>query len=170
MKENDNVTILRNDNPSLVGRTVRVIRLTRKGCALDIDGKEVNAKAEDLRVLPSVATVIKNNVVRYDFCRNGKLYYRVVVEGSEYLFPVSMDDLGNSTASATEKAITMMRYIQKALKSGNFVYAGQATPFAPSIDGSPTYKEYVDEELPMIDTIKDGVVYDEDGLIIGRQG
>ena len=67
--------------------------------------------------------VRNNNIATFSFYRQGYLYYNVTVDGQLYLFPVEVADLGTATVSQTEKAITLMRYIRKALDSGSFVRA-----------------------------------------------
>jgi hypothetical protein len=47
----------------------------------------------------------------------------VVVDGQWYRFPVSLEDLGTATLLAEHKAITLMRYIRKALEDHTFVKA-----------------------------------------------
>jgi len=66
---------------------------------------------------------VKNNVARFSFYRTGNAFYEVDVEGTKYKFPVSLDDLGTATLLAEHKAITLMRYIRKALEDRTFVKA-----------------------------------------------
>jgi hypothetical protein len=51
------------------------------------------------------------------------MYYVVTVPGeeAEYSFPVPLEDVGEATLNAEEKAITYMRYIRKAIEEGTFV-------------------------------------------------
>jgi len=42
------------------------------------------------------------------------------VEGITYSFPVRLEDLGEATILAEDKAIFFMRYIRKALESNEF--------------------------------------------------
>lgn len=51
------------------------------------------------------------------------MYYEVRVDGQTYRFPVSLEDLGTATLLAEHKAITLMRYIRKALEDHTFVKA-----------------------------------------------
>jgi hypothetical protein len=67
---------------------------------------------------------VKNNAARFSFYRAGHMYYDVVVvDGQRYRFPVSLEDLGTATLLAEHKAITLMRYIRKALENHTFVKA-----------------------------------------------
>jgi hypothetical protein len=66
-----------------------------------------------------------DNVARVSFYRQGNLFYNVTVDGTEYTFPVSLEDLGGASVMAQEKAITLMRYIRKALEADTFVKASR---------------------------------------------
>ncbi len=48
---------------------------------------------------------------------------RPVFPCSRYKFPVNLEDLGTATLLAEHKAITLMRYIRKALEDKTFVKA-----------------------------------------------
>lgn len=65
--------------------------------------------------------IVKDNQARFSFLRAGKAYYLVTVDSTDYEFPVSIEDIGGASLFATEKAITLMRYIRKALDEGTFV-------------------------------------------------
>ena len=67
--------------------------------------------------------VQNNNLATFSFYRNGNMFYNVSVDGVGYQFPVSLEDIGTATLSANFKAITLMRYIRKALADGTFVKA-----------------------------------------------
>ena len=71
----------------------------------------------------NIKNIVKNNVARFSFYRAGYMYYEVVVDGQLYQFPVSLEDLGTATLLAEHKAITLMRYIRKALEDHTFVKA-----------------------------------------------
>jgi len=66
---------------------------------------------------------VKNNVARFSFYRAGNAFYEVEVSGAKYNFPVSLEDLGAATLLAEHTAITLMRYIRKALEDKTFVKA-----------------------------------------------
>lgn len=70
-----------------------------------------------------IAIVKDNNPATVSFIRGGNVFYNVVVDGQTYSFPVSLEDIGGASLMATEKAITLMRYIRKALADGTFVRA-----------------------------------------------
>jgi len=73
-----------------------------------------------------IKEIVKDNVVRFSKYRQGIVYYsvRVPSEGLDYLFPVSLADIGDATLLAEDKAMVFMRYIRKALEDGTFVKAG----------------------------------------------
>jgi len=72
---------------------------------------------------PSVKQIVKNNTARFSFYRSGNIFYTVEVSGQTYQFPVSLEDIGGATLTSEFKAITLMRYIRKALVDGTFVKA-----------------------------------------------
>src|ERR1700724_1123373 len=71
----------------------------------------------------NIKNIVKNNAARFSFYRAGYMYYEVAVDGQLYRFPVSLEDLGTATLLAEHKAITLMRYIRKALEDRTFVKA-----------------------------------------------
>jgi hypothetical protein len=71
----------------------------------------------------TIKEIVKDNVARCSFYRAGNAFYEIEVEGTRYKFPVSLEDLGTATLLAEHKAITLMRYIRKALEDKTFVRA-----------------------------------------------
>ena len=70
----------------------------------------------------NIKDIVKDNVVDFVKFRQGIAYYRVGVPGhGDYMFPVPVDDLGEATILATDKAIMFMRYIRKAMEERTFV-------------------------------------------------
>ena len=67
--------------------------------------------------MADLKTLVKNNKVRFDFYRAGVMYYTVTSEEKTYRFPVPLDDIGDATLLAEDKAILFMRYIRKAINS-----------------------------------------------------
>ena len=51
-------------------------------------------------------------VVRFQYYRDGALYYKTE---AGLLFPVPIDDIGNATFMAEDKALLFMRYIRKQI-------------------------------------------------------
>jgi hypothetical protein len=72
---------------------------------------------------PSIKEIVMNNTARFSFYRSGNIFYTVEVNGETYQFPVPLEDIGGATLTAEFKAITLMRYIRKALAEGTFVRA-----------------------------------------------
>jgi hypothetical protein len=68
--------------------------------------------------------VQNNNPANFSFYRSGVMFYTVTVDGVLYSFPVPLEDIGGAILTAQFKAITLMRYIRKALVDGTFVKAG----------------------------------------------
>ena len=71
----------------------------------------------------NIKEIVKDNTVRFLRYRQGHAYYAVTVseEETEYYFPVPLEDIGDATLEAEDKAIVFMRYIRKALEEGTFV-------------------------------------------------
>ena len=71
----------------------------------------------------NIKQIVKNNTAMFSFYRSGNIFYTVEVNGETYHFPVSLEDIGGATLTAEFKAITLMRYIRKAVADGTFVRA-----------------------------------------------
>ncbi len=71
----------------------------------------------------TIKDIVRDNVARFSFYRAGYAFYEVNVDATRYKFPVSLEDLGTATLLAEHKAITLMRYIRKALDDKMFVKA-----------------------------------------------
>jgi len=68
--------------------------------------------------------VYKGNTAEFSHFRAGYLYYTVSPkEGPLRLFPVPVEDLAGATVTRVEKAMTMMRYIRKAIEDGTLILA-----------------------------------------------
>ena len=57
--------------------------------------------------------MVKNKKVRFSFYRDKELWY-ITEDGFE--FPVPLEDIGNATFLAEDKAIFLMRWIRKHLE------------------------------------------------------
>ena len=68
-----------------------------------------------------IAKLVKGNHVTFLRYRQQHLYYMIKHEDVSYSFPVPLEDLQDAEVSCTEKAITMMRYIRKAISDGTLV-------------------------------------------------
>lgn len=63
---------------------------------------------------------------KFDYAIAGTLYYKIETDNVIVMFPIDMndkDDVGTTTFVASYKPITLMRYIRKAMDSGNLVIA-----------------------------------------------
>lgn len=93
-------------------------------------------------------SLLKDNIVQFSHYRKGYLYYTINELGDyvvgpfqsdgfghvkepprhllgTYVFPVPLEDIGDATFNATEKALFFMRYIRKAQEEGSFVKCGR---------------------------------------------
>jgi hypothetical protein len=77
----------------------------------------------------NITELVKNNTTSFAHYRNQHVYYSVFYRGDTYVYPITVDptdeayDLGNATLQHTEKAMTMMRYMRKAIAAGTFTKA-----------------------------------------------
>lgn len=69
----------------------------------------------------NLTTIVKDNKVLFSHLRKGFAYYNVNYEGDTYVFPVSLEDIGDATLLNEDKAIIFMRYIRKAISANEFV-------------------------------------------------
>lgn len=70
--------------------------------------------------------VTKEHVVSFDSFRAGFFYYNVyninkTPDGEVYQFTVPIEDIAGATLSATDKAITFMRWIRKAIQDNTLI-------------------------------------------------
>lgn len=72
---------------------------------------------------PTIKDLVKdNNKARFSFLlMNDLLVYEVSWNGRVFEFSIPTSDLGDATLPAEEKAITLMRYIRKAMDKGELV-------------------------------------------------
>lgn len=81
----------------------------------------------------NIKDLIKNNTVHFDSYRQGVFYYTIIYlvksanqeqeipYGTEFQFPVPLDDIGTATLLKEDKAITFMRWIRKAKEEGTLI-------------------------------------------------
>lgn len=69
----------------------------------------------------TIKDLIKDNVVTFSYLRKGVAYYNVSFENITYVFPVSLEDIGDATLLKEDKAIMFMRYMRKALDNNELV-------------------------------------------------
>ena len=63
----------------------------------------------------TIKDLVKGTTVKFTYYRAGNLYYEV--EGKDFEFPVPIEDTGEASFPATEKAMLFMRYIRKHLET-----------------------------------------------------
>lgn len=71
-----------------------------------------------------IKEIVKDNVANFSHAIAGVLYYNVKVGEKTCLFPIDMndkEDVGTATFEKSHKAITLMRYIRKAIKDNTLV-------------------------------------------------
>ena len=72
-----------------------------------------------------ITEIVKDNIAKFNCYKEGKLYYEIFVDGKPmYMFPVNIEDkkdIGSATFGAEYKAITLMRYIRKAIENNNLI-------------------------------------------------
>lgn len=69
----------------------------------------------------TISELVKNNTTQFIYFRDGELVYDILDPNGKKIarFPVNVSDkneIGNASFEASTKAITLMRYIRKALK------------------------------------------------------
>lgn len=74
----------------------------------------------------NITDIVKNNIAEFNFYRGGKLYYTIRNTDGVALweFPIDVtdtNDIGNAVFGTSFKAITLMRYIRKAIASESLV-------------------------------------------------
>jgi hypothetical protein len=66
------------------------------------------------------AIVGGNNKARFSHYRDGNFFYVVMVGDQAYSFPIPVEDARGTTLFAEFKAITLMRWIRKAIDDKTF--------------------------------------------------
>jgi hypothetical protein len=73
----------------------------------------------------NIKDIVKNNnIAKMDYAIAGNLYYKVETDDYQYIFSINMkdeNDVGTATFNSEEKAITLMRWIRKAICNGTLV-------------------------------------------------
>ena len=72
----------------------------------------------------TILEIVKNTKSVFSHAIAGVLYYIVEVGEEKYQFPIDMNDrndVGTTTFVAEYKSITLMRYINKAIKNEEFI-------------------------------------------------
>ena len=76
--------------------------------------------------MEKIIDIIKDNKAVFMYASSGVLYYKIETSKSVYIFPVDMndrEDVGSARFEAEHKAVTLMRYLNKAILSNSlFTY------------------------------------------------
>jgi len=70
----------------------------------------------------------RQRLTKFSHYIDGNMYYVVTVGESTYQFPINIfdkKDIGTTTILAEYRAITLMRYIRKAMETGDFIQIGK---------------------------------------------
>lgn len=66
----------------------------------------------------TITEIVKGTTAEFTFYKEGNLYYTIQTDKYKYEFPIDItntEDIGESRFEQTYKAITLMRYIRKAI-------------------------------------------------------
>lgn len=87
------------------------------------EDREAFQNAEDIRSQEEydIKQLIKGNYVHFSSFRQGFFHYNVLTNNGVYSFPVPINDIGTGTMLATDKAISYMRWIRKAIEDKTFI-------------------------------------------------
>ena len=69
----------------------------------------------------NLTQLVKGNTATIERYRAQHIYYNIEHDGQMYSFPVPLEDVQEATLNSTEKAITLMRYIRKAIDSNTLI-------------------------------------------------
>ena len=70
---------------------------------------------------PDLKTIVRDgNKAKFSHYRDGNFFYVVMVQDRAYSFPIPIEDAKGTTFFAEFKAITLMRWIRKAIKDKTF--------------------------------------------------
>ena len=67
--------------------------------------------------------IFTGSTCAFKYYRAQHAYFQVynITDKRMYTFPVPLDDVGNGTLHSTEKALTLMRWIRKAIEDGTMI-------------------------------------------------
>lgn len=77
-----------------------------------------------------VSDLIKSNYCSFSHIRRGMLYYTISENIDSrtiitYIFPIPISELGSSSISVRERAVSLIVWIKKAIKEDNFLVYSQ---------------------------------------------
>ena len=93
---------------------------------------------------PTIKDLIKDNIASFSYMlvSQDTLVYKLNYMGFTYEFGIPISDLGEATVSQTEKAITLMRYLRKAMEKDQLIKHTMCTPYGYSATESAIYSHY----------------------------
>lgn len=108
-------------------------------------------------LLPTIKDLVKdNNKARFSFLlMNDLLVYEVSWNGRVFEFSIPTSDLGDATLPTEEKAITLMRYIRKAMDKGQLIEL--SSPISnPDLNGAEvvTFSHYRNRVVYYVQSIE----------------
>ena len=77
-----------------------------------------------------VIDIVKGTTANLMYAEKGKLFYKVENDTHVYIFPVDLndkEDVGDTRFEAEYKAVTLMRYVNKAIKNETLAYYAKQT-------------------------------------------
>ena len=78
----------------------------------------------DIQMSLTIKQIVGNdNKAVFSHYRDGNFWYAVSVEGKIYTFPISIEEAKGGTFLAEHKAISLMRWIRKAIDGKTFQLA-----------------------------------------------
>lgn len=100
------------------------LRITKLLNARDKHMEEALLKFSNMEHLKHTTTeMVRNgNMATYDCCIGSNLIYNFVVDGIKYTVPIDVSDraeVGQATFNKQEKVMFILRWINKAIKSGD---------------------------------------------------
>jgi len=93
---------------------------------------------------PSIKDLIKDNTASFShmLVAHDILVYKLNYMGFTYEFGIPVSDLGEATVSRNEKAITLMRYLRKAIEKDQLTKHTICMPYGYSASESAIYSHY----------------------------
>ena len=71
----------------------------------------------------NIKEIVKDNVANFTHCISAVMYYKIIGTKT-WIFPIDMndkEDVGTATFQSQHKAISLMRYINKAIKNNSLI-------------------------------------------------
>lgn len=72
-----------------------------------------------------VIDIVRGTTANFVYAQSGNLFYKVETETHVYIFPVNLndkEDIGDTRFEAQYKALTLMRYVNKAIKNETLAF------------------------------------------------